>query len=108
MRVDARLPQVRRVNKGTPHRLVMKVVKVGVFRQLSNQVNADFALIMRKRAIFPIVAQTCGACVALAELGLVFVGVVEFFNARVAVHALVALSTLFLLGYQAAQFARVG
>lgn len=104
VRVNAGVSHVSRINEGTPHCLVVKVVKVEVFRELSNEVNADFSFVVREGTVLSVVAQACRAQVALAELGFVLVRVVKLFDTCVTVNAGFPLGTLLLLCDEAAKF----
>ena len=98
---------MRRVNKGTPNSLIVKVVEICVLRELANQINTNLRFIVRKGAIFPIVTQASRTCVALAKFRFVLIRMVEFFNSRMAINAAVTSWTLFFLSYVSAQLTRV-
>jgi len=75
--------------------------------ELVNQVNAHLCFVVGERAELSIVAESCLREKALAELGFVFVGMVEFLDARVTVDAGLALGTRLLLCDETAEFGGV-
>ena len=82
----------------------MKVIKVGVFHELSNQINTNLRFTVRKTAVISIVTEARGTQEALTEFSLVLVWMIEFLNSCVAVNASFTLGTLLLLGDEGAKF----
>lgn len=107
MCVDTRLSIVGGVYEGTPHCFVVKEVEICVVGELVNQVDAHLCFVVGERAVLSIVAESRLREIALAELGFVFVGMVEFLDARVTVNAGLSLGTRLLLSDETAKFGGV-
>lgn len=104
MCIDTRLSIVGGVYKRTPHGFVVKEVEICVVGELVNEVDAHFCFVVGERAVLSIVAESRLREIALAELGFVFVGMVELLDTRVAVDAGLSLGTRLLLSDEAAEF----
>jgi hypothetical protein len=81
VRVDAEGFVVPREIIRAPHRLVVEHIEVRIKRVVVNQLDLDVLLRVRKRAVLPILALVGSVGVVAAELGLVFVGLVELLDA---------------------------
>ena len=58
--IDTSLPIVGRVDKGTPHCLVVECVKVCIESKLADQINTHFSFIVSEGAVLSIITKTGG------------------------------------------------
>ena len=92
--VDTNVALVVFVGKGTPNGLKMEHVKVGVTLHALENVDTELALLVRKGTHVSVVAAVDLVRVALAELALVFFGVVKFFDSILRMYAYVTIGAL--------------
>ena len=94
VRIHTRVPRMRGVRVGAPHRLEMEHVKVRVLLELVQQVHCHFFFRVRKCTHVAVVTRLHLAWVRLTEFHLILFRVIEFLYAIVRARAGVAQGTL--------------
>lgn len=85
-----------------PNRLKVEVVEVDICFELVNQIDGQLGFSVGEGAVVSVFTLAAEAC--SAELGPIFVGVVELFDSCVAVNARITLGTLLFLSDITAEF----